>query len=127
MQAIRVLRARSARTSHALREKKTVFLASLPRSRSMFSATFQTFCLTARAYLNTQKYGLFCSLQFCKHRHSRDSWDTKLLFQTWSLQIAGNYRPETHRRPKLTLRGLTRARRYRATSDRRDVVYEIKY
>ena len=23
---------------------------------------FQTFCLTARAYLNTQKYGLFCSL-----------------------------------------------------------------
>ena len=27
-----------------------------------FSASFQTFCLTARAYLNTQKYGLFCSL-----------------------------------------------------------------
>ena len=27
------------------------------------SLTFQTFCLTARfAYLNTQKYGLFCSL-----------------------------------------------------------------
>ena len=31
-------------------------------SRSLFSASFQTFCLTARAYLNTQKYGLFCSL-----------------------------------------------------------------
>ena len=29
------------------------------RSRSLFSASFQTFCLTARAYLNTQKYGLF--------------------------------------------------------------------
>ena len=29
---------------------------------SLFSASFQTFCLTARAYLNTQKYGLFCSL-----------------------------------------------------------------
>ena len=25
-------------------------------------ALFQTFCLTALAYLNTQKYGLFCSL-----------------------------------------------------------------
>lgn len=70
-----------------------------------------------------------CSLglQFCKHRSSRDSRDTKPLFQTWSLQIAGNYIPETHRRPKLTLRGLTRASRYRVTSDRRDVVYEIKY
>ena len=33
-----------------------------PQSRSVFSASFQTFCLTARAYLNTQKYGLFCSL-----------------------------------------------------------------
>ena len=28
----------------------------------LVSASFQTFCLTARAYLNTQKYGLFCSL-----------------------------------------------------------------
>ena len=35
-----------------------VFLASLPP----FSALLQTFRLTARAYLNTQKYGLFCSL-----------------------------------------------------------------
>ena len=33
------------------------------RERSLFSASFQTFCLTARAYLNTQKYGLFYSLQ----------------------------------------------------------------
>ena len=33
-----------------------------PQSRSLFSVSFQTFCLTARAYLNTQKYGLFCSL-----------------------------------------------------------------
>ena len=40
------------------REKKSVS----PQSRSLFSASFQTFCLTARAYLNTQKYGLFCSL-----------------------------------------------------------------
>ena len=65
--------------------------------------------------------------QFCKHRDSGDSRDTKLLSQTWSLQIRGNYIPETHRRPKLTLRGLTRASRYRVTSDCRDVVYEIKY
>ena len=33
-----------------------------PQSRSLFSASFQTFCSTARAYLNTQQYGLFCSL-----------------------------------------------------------------
>ena len=26
-----------------------------PQSRSLYSASFQTFCLTARAYLNTQK------------------------------------------------------------------------
>ena len=31
-------------------------------SQNQFSASFQTFCLTSRAYLNTQKYGLFCSL-----------------------------------------------------------------
>ena len=46
------------RAKRVRREKKT----SLPRSRSLFSASFQTFCLTARAYLNTQKYGLFRSL-----------------------------------------------------------------
>ena len=32
------------------------------QSRSLFSASFQTFSSTARAYLNTQQYGLFCSL-----------------------------------------------------------------
>ena len=63
---VRVLRARSARASHArraceAREKKRIFSVS-PQSRSLFSASFQTFCLTARAYLNTQKYGLCCSL-----------------------------------------------------------------
>ena len=34
-----------------------------PQSRSPFSASPQTFCLTVRANLNTQKYGLFCSLE----------------------------------------------------------------
>ena len=29
---------------------------------SLFSASFQTFCFTARAYLNVQKYRLFSSL-----------------------------------------------------------------
>ena len=43
-----VLRARRARASHARR-------ACVPQSRSLFSTSFQTFCLTARAYLNTQK------------------------------------------------------------------------
>ena len=37
-------------------------VAVYPQSHSPFSASFQTFCLTARTYLNTQKYGLFCSL-----------------------------------------------------------------
>ena len=32
-----------------------------PQSRSLSSASFKTFCLTPRAYLNTQKYGLFWS------------------------------------------------------------------
>ena len=45
---VRVLRAQSARASRVS-----------PQSRSLFSASFQTFCLSARAYLNTQKYGLF--------------------------------------------------------------------
>ena len=35
--------------------------------RSLFSASFQTFCWTARSYLNTQKYGLFCSLRRDDH------------------------------------------------------------
>ena len=41
--------------------KISIFSVS-PQSCSLFSASFHTFCLTARAYLNTQKYGLFCSL-----------------------------------------------------------------
>ena len=41
---------------------QSVFFSVSPRSRSLFSSSFHTFCLTARAYLNTQKYGLFCSL-----------------------------------------------------------------
>ena len=43
--------------------RKSLTRASLiPQSHSPFSASFQTFRLTARAYLNTQKYRLFCSL-----------------------------------------------------------------
>ena len=44
------------------RERKNVS----PQSRSLFSASFHTFCVTARVYLNTQKYGLFCSLVMSK-------------------------------------------------------------
>ena len=44
------------------REKKVRIFSVSPQSLSLFSASFQTFCLTARPYLNTQKYGLFCSL-----------------------------------------------------------------
>ena len=45
---------------------------SLPLSRSLFSASFQTFCLTVRACLNTQKYGQFCSLQLNWKELTRD-------------------------------------------------------
>ena len=44
------------------REKKNRIVSVSPQSHSPFSASFQTFRLTARAHLNTQKYGLFCSL-----------------------------------------------------------------
>ena len=66
---VRVLRPRSAPASHARRAfvarlgrdaKESIFSVS-PQSHSPFSASFQTFCWTTRA-LNTQKYGLFCSL-----------------------------------------------------------------
>ena len=64
---VRVLHAQSAQASHARRacEAREVFLAFLASPPSLalcFSASFQTYCLTASAYLNTQKYGLFCSL-----------------------------------------------------------------
>ena len=35
------------------------------QSRSLFSPSLQTFSLTVCAYLNAQKYGLFCSLVSC--------------------------------------------------------------
>ena len=38
-------------------------------SRPLFLASFLTFCLTARAYLNTQNYGPFCSLAFLSQLH----------------------------------------------------------
>ena len=53
---VRILSVRSARASHARKECEareiffSVFLASLP-SLALFSASFQTFCLTARAFL----------------------------------------------------------------------------
>ena len=57
MGGVRVLCAQCERASHVERATE---------SRSLFSASFQTYCLTARAYLNTQKYRLFWSLTY-KH------------------------------------------------------------
>ena len=54
-----------ARRACEARDKKHIFSVS-PQSRSPFSASFHTFCVTARVYLNTQKYGLFCSLVMSK-------------------------------------------------------------
>ena len=53
---VRVLRGRRARSARARRA------CEAREKKPQFSASFQTFCLTARAYLNTQKYGLLCSL-----------------------------------------------------------------
>ena len=64
-----------ARRTCEAREKK---------SSSLFSASFQTFCLTARAYLNTQKYGLFCSLLL-----GQQCWELKKEFdRLQTLRIA---------------------------------------
>ena len=43
-----------------------------PQSRSPFSASLRTFCLTGRRYLNMQQYRLFCSLLFY--------WQTRVYF-----------------------------------------------
>ena len=79
--------------------KRTVRIFSVsPQSRSLFSASFQTFCLTARAYLNTQKYGLFCSLIELCRPGVFDSWqgypcrtgqriETRLSVVLWSSRL----------------------------------------
>ena len=54
---------REARKQAYEAREKNAFSVS-PQSRSHFSVSFQTFCLTDRAYLNKQKYGLFCKSTF---------------------------------------------------------------
>ena len=70
--------------------KRTVCIFSVSsQSRCPFSASLQAFCLTVRAYLNTQKYGLFCSLD-CTQVNQR-SWETtadvfgKFLFRSFRI------------------------------------------
>ena len=70
--------------------KRTVRIFGVsPQSGSMFSASFQTFCLTARAYFNTQKYGLFCSLITCRPRAL-----ISLIFLSQSNDLTGQPRRE---------------------------------
>ena len=59
-----------------------------PQSRSVFSSSFHTFCLTARAYLNTQKYGLFCSLAGYLIRLAVNSFFAARELQQITLSIA---------------------------------------
>ena len=59
--SLRVLRARSASLTRPTGVLRACGVSVSPQSRSLFSALFRAFCLTSRAYLNTQKYGLFCS------------------------------------------------------------------
>ena len=53
---------RVIRTNITYAKRRVRIFSVFPQSRSPFSASFQTFCFTARAFLNTQKYGLFCGL-----------------------------------------------------------------
>ena len=55
-------RACEARERERERKKNDCIFSVSPKSRSLFSTSFQTLCFTARTYLNTQKYGLSCSL-----------------------------------------------------------------
>ena len=41
--------------TRAMRRACRSYFSVSPQCRSLFSASFQTFCLTARAYLKTQK------------------------------------------------------------------------
>ena len=50
-----------------------------PQSRSLFSALFETFCLTARAYMNTQKYGRVRLARFARVRLLRHALPISLL------------------------------------------------
>ena len=61
--------------------------ASLTRPQGVFSALFQTFCLTARTYLNMQKYGLFCSLLLKLHRNHKGASLNSLKISEMSLTI----------------------------------------
>ena len=82
--SVRVSRARSSRVS------ARIFIFS-PQARSLFSDSLQNFCLTVRAYLNRQKYGLFCSLPrlpinlVVQTYYWRRQWKTDFAsFQTFS-------------------------------------------
>ena len=58
----KVWRKSLTRAKRACEARGKLFLASLPSLALCFQPRSRPFCLTARAYLNTQKYGLFCSL-----------------------------------------------------------------
>ena len=70
-----------------------------PQSCSVFSASFQTFCLAARAYLNTQKYGLFCSPANASLHASLHASTRKLTFRV-ERSVAG-YLPKLQREAAL--------------------------
>ena len=59
---MREARERQTPVERVRREKKTPIFSVSTEYHSPFSSSIQTFCLTARAYLNKQKYGLFCGL-----------------------------------------------------------------
>ena len=60
VQLVRAVRSKKESEKIKVREEERTSLPSnnsvSAQSRSLFSASFQTFCLTVRAYLNTQKY-----------------------------------------------------------------------
>ena len=74
--------------SFEISEKNPYFKRLSPVSLSL-SASFKTFCLTARAYFNTQKYGLFYSLITCRPRAL-----ISLIFLSQSNDLTGQPRRE---------------------------------
>ena len=85
-------RACEARERERERKKNDCIFSVSPQSRSLFSTSFQTLCFTARTYLNTQKYGLSCSLArlwsiaaivfwfcFISYCCSKQKWSTIIL------------------------------------------------
>ena len=69
--------------------KKSVKHDVSPQSRSLFSASFQTFCLTACAYLNTRYAKIRTVLQSSNYCNQCSRWEMGLRSMTWQIRLPG--------------------------------------